>query len=209
MADLYCVDKLKKANLNKYESGILNVLAIRADKTKWTCYPSRKSIAENTRNNIGTVDKYLKSLEKKGFIKRTRRARKTTLYEVLVHPDYPIDIDESASGQDSSKDLCSMTHDNDSFTPQNEADESVSVQIGTLSTELENNKLERDDREKVFPIIRERFNEIYLEECGGLDPCLFNYLEKKRGYLENGKRINSEEDLRGYIKDNYLTKGGG
>ena len=202
MADLYCVDKLKKANLNKYESGILNVLAIRADKTKWTCYPSRKSIAENTRYNIGTVDKYLKSLEKKGFIKRTRRARKTTLYEVLVHPDYPIDIDESASGQDSSKDLCSMTHDNDSFTPQNEADESVFGQIGTLSTELEDIKLERDDREKGFSITRERFNDIYYEHCDGLDPAFYNLLLENHGYLESGERIVTEEDLMDYLKSN-------
>ena len=86
MADLYCVDKLKKANLNKYESGILNVLAIRADKTKWTCYPSRKSIAENTRYNIGTVDKYLKSLAffcKFGGISSLKSSKKNSAISIF------------------------------------------------------------------------------------------------------------------------------
>lgn len=80
-------DKVKRKNffivsnrifdfeLNPYELAIYFCLMRYSNIYLRTCYPSRKTIAEDCCMTKNTVDKYMKSLEAKGLVKVVPRKR--------------------------------------------------------------------------------------------------------------------------------------
>ncbi|MFW6026059.1 MAG: helix-turn-helix domain-containing protein [Candidatus Woesearchaeota archaeon] len=75
-------------NLNKHSKLIYAVLSKYADYDTNVCYPSLKTISEKASCDKKTTIKYLKELERAGYIKKTKRKRKnesdtSNLYEII------------------------------------------------------------------------------------------------------------------------------
>jgi len=74
------------SGITSTQKAILIALADRANEDN-QCWPSYEDICSRSCANQKTVASALKALEQLGFIKKTRRYSKSTLYELLISSD--------------------------------------------------------------------------------------------------------------------------